>query len=72
MHQIFADLADEDGEITKHNNDYQTRQGQIHKPIPNHEVKSTQVLYGLLRLFDHFMKVHVKAGSKHWSEIPGS
>ena len=74
MHQIFADLADEDGEITKHNNDYQTRQGQIHKPIPNHEVKSTQVLHGLLRSFDHFMKavVHVKAGSNDWSEIPGS
>lgn len=74
MHNIFDDLANEEGEITKQPRDYNTRQGQIHKPIPNHSVKSTQVLHGLLRTFDHFMKaiVHVKAGTLDWSEIPGS
>jgi hypothetical protein len=74
MHRIFDELVDEDGDITKYVDDYDTRQGQIHKPIPTHQVLSTQVLHGLLRSFDHFMKtvVHVKAGVENWSEIPGS
>ena len=74
MHSIFDDLVDEDGEIIKHPHDYDTRQGQTHKPIPNHNVKSTQVLHGLLRSFDHFMKavVHVRAGVYNWSEVKGS
>lgn len=74
MHRIFDELVDEDGDITKYLNDYSTRQGQIHKPIPTHEIRSTQVLHGLLRSFDHYMKtvVHVKAGVLNWSEIPGS
>ena len=74
MHRIFDELVDEDGDITKYLNDYNIRQGQIHKPIPTHEIRSTQVLHGLLRSFDHYMKavVHVKAGVLNWSEIPGS
>ena len=76
MHQIFCneDLADEDGEITKCAHNYDTQKGQIHRPIPDHEIKSTQVLHGLLGSFDHFMKavVHVMAVSTDPSEIPGS
>lgn len=74
MHRIFNELVDEDGDITKYLNDYSTRQGQIHKPIPTHKIRSTEVLHGLLRSFDHYMKtvVHVKAGVLNWSEIPGS
>ena len=73
MKRIFDEL-EVDGEILRKKGDYDIRQGQIHKPIPAHEVKSTQVLHGLLRSFDHFMKalVHVKAGVLNWSEVPGS
>ena len=73
MHQIFDDL-EVDGVIQRSTGDYAVRQGQIHKPIPLHNVQSTQVLHGLLRSFDHFMKalVHVKAGVFHWSEVKGS
>ena len=72
MNQIFEELV-VDGEIQRKKGDYDVRQGQIHKPIPIHDVKSTQVLNGLLRSFDHFMKalVHIKAGVFDWSEVEG-
>ena len=75
MTKIFDDLVTDDGEtIERRTGDYGIRQGQIHKPIPVHDVKSAQVLHGLLRSFDHFMKglVHVKAGVFNWSERKGS
>ena len=73
MHQIFDDL-EVDGVIQRSAGDYEVQQGQIDKLIPLHDVKSTQVLHGLLWSFDHFMKaaVHVKADVFHWSEMKGS
>ena len=74
MSRIFDELVQEDGKIAREKGDYNIRQGQIHKPIPIHDVTSPQVLHGLLRSFDHFMKalVHVKAGVFNWSELKGS
>ena len=73
MHEIF-DVLEVDGVIQRRGGDYAVRQGQIHKPIPLHNVQSTQVLHRLLRSVDHFMKavVHVKAGVFNWSEVKGS
>ena len=52
------------------------RQGQIDKPIPEHDnaVTTMQVLHGLLRSFDHLMKmvVHVVAGVFSWFEDKAS
>ena len=76
MNSIFDTLVTEDGEISKRKDDYSTRQGQIDKPIPEHDnaVTTMQVLHGLLRSFDHLMKmvVHVVAGVFSWSEDKAS
>ena len=69
MESIFNSL-EEDGEIVKKANDYSYRQGQTNKPIAKSSVTSVQVLHGLLRSFDHWMKVvvHLGAGVLSWSE----
>ena len=71
MVAIFDELQ-EDGKIIRRKGDYQVRQGQINKPIPESEgaLLTMQVLHGLLRSFDHLMKmvVHIKAGVFEWSE----
>ena len=74
LHCIFEAVADEDGQVIKQRNDYDTRKGLTSKPIPNHEVISVQVLHALLRTFDHYMKiaVHLKAEVFEWSEADGS
>ena len=75
MNAIFDSLS-EDGEIIRKRNDYSTRQGQIDKPVPMHDsaVTTMQVLHGMLRSFDHLMKmvVHVSAGVFCWSEDKSS
>ena len=70
LHNLFDTLSDEDGNILKRRNDYETRQGLTTKPIPDHEVVSVQVLHALLRTFDHYMKiaVHLKAEVFEWTE----
>ena len=67
MHKFFNSL-EENGEIIKVAGDYAVRQGQCHKPIAEHEVKSTQVLHGLLHTFDHFMAALLRcyAGVYYW------
>ena len=74
LHSIFETVVDDDGEIVKHRNDYDTRKGLTNKPIPNHEVISVQVLHALLRTFDHYMKiaVHLKAEVFEWTESEAS
>ena len=56
LHSIFETVVD--GEIV-HRNDKDTR---------NHEVISVQVLHALLRTFDHYMIVHLKAEVFEWTE----
>ena len=67
LHEVFNSL-EVDGEIVKSKDDYAARQGQCHKPIVEHEVKSNQVLHGLLRSFDHFMAALLRcyAGVLSW------
>lgn len=74
LHSIFEDIVDQDGEIVKHRNDYDSRKGLTAKPIANHEVVSVQVLHALLRTFDHFMKiaVHLRAEFLEWTESDSS
>ena len=69
LHSIFETVVDDDGEIVKHRNDYDTRKGLTNEPIPSHEVTSVQVLHALLRTFDHYMKiaVHLKAEVFEWT-----
>ena len=69
MKKIYDELVEEDGKIKKKVNDYSTRAGQTNKPIADVDVRSVQVLHGLLRGFDHFMKVviHVSAGVLYWT-----
>ena len=75
MNAIF-DFLSEDGEIIRKKDDYSTRQGQIDEPVPIHDsaVTTMQVLHGMLRSFDHLMKmvVHVSAGVFCWSEDQSS
>ena len=73
LHNIFEDIQ-QDGEVVKASGDYNIRGGLTTKPIPTSEVKSVQVLHGLLRSFDHFMKVcvHLLAHVYDWSESPHS
>ena len=75
MNNIFESLS-EDGTIVRKPNDYAVRQGQIEKPIPedNEALMTMQVLHGMLRSFDHLMKliVHVEAGIFDWSEEKSS
>ena len=75
MNGIFEDLS-ENGTIVKRNKDYGVRQGQIEKPIPENQeaLMTMQVLHGMLRSFDHLMKliVHVEAGIFDWSEEKSS
>ena len=68
LHRIFDDLK-KDGIITKQKDDYAVRAGQTMKPIATSDVKSVQVLHGLLRCFDLFMKtvVQVIAGVMEWT-----
>ena len=70
LYSLFEKVANDDGVVVKHRNDYDTRKGLTNKPIPNHEVISVQVLYALLRTFDHYMKiaVHLKAEVFEWTE----
>ena len=70
LHDIFNEAVQENSEIAKAKNDYETRKGVTSKPIPTNNVKSVQVLHALLRCFDHFMKtvVHAVAGVFDWSE----
>ena len=70
LHSLFEKVANDDGVVVKHRNDYDTRKGLTNKPIPNHEVISVQVLHALLRTFDHYMKiaVHLKAEVFEWTE----
>ena len=69
LHTIFEDIQ-QDGEVVKASGDYNIRGGLTTKPIPTSGVKSVQVLHGLLRSFDHFMKVcvHLLAHVYDWSE----
>lgn len=68
---FFADEdnTDEDGQVKKKKDDYETRAGITQKPIADQQVLSTQVLHTLLRTFDHFMEVvvHTMAGVFTWS-----
>ena len=70
MQQVFIDLVDENGVVTKRPNDYAVRAGQTAEPIADSDVRSVQVLHALLRCFDHFMKVVVRinAGVFYWTE----
>ena len=69
LYSLFEKVANDDGVVVKHRNDYDTRKGLTNKPIPNHEVISVQVLHALLRTFDHYMKiaVHLKAEVFEWT-----
>ena len=73
LNRIFDDLVNDDGVVEKSSGDYDTRSGVTNQPIAKHDVFSFQVLHGLLRTFDHFMKtvVHVTAGVVQWS-VPKS
>ena len=64
----------EDSEVAKAKNNYDTRKGVTSKPIPTNDIKSVQVLHAVLRCFDHFMKtvVHVIAGVCNWCESPSN
>ena len=68
---FFADEdnTDEDDQVKKKKDDYETRAGITQKPIADQQVLSTQVLHTLLRTFDHFMEVvvHTMAGVFTWS-----
>ncbi|XP_065647675.1 uncharacterized protein LOC136077082 [Hydra vulgaris] len=70
MEQIFLDLVQEDGSLTKKSKDYDVRHGQTASPIAGSNVRSVQVLHALLHGFDHFMKVvvHLSAGVHAWTE----
>ena len=76
LHKVFEDLQQEDGSVLKKKGDYDVRQGVTNRPIasPSQTVHSVQILHGLLRSFDMFMKtaIHVKAGVFDWSEAPSS
>ena len=69
LNSIFEKLVSEDGVLKRTPGDYDTRSGMTNQPITEHDVFSFQVLHGLLRTFDHFMKtvVHVTAGVLQWS-----
>ena len=61
LHDIFNEAVQENGEIAKAKNDYETRKGVTSNPIPTNNVKLVQVLHALLRCFDRFMKTVVQA-----------
>jgi hypothetical protein len=52
LHDLFGELGEEDGSVTRRPEDYDSRQGLTNEPIPNHEVISVQVLHALLRPLD--------------------
>ena len=70
LHAIFNDLEQEDGSLLKQPDDYDVRAGVTARPIANNQVVSIQVLHGLMRSVDMFMKiiVHLVACVFDWSE----
>ena len=74
VQDLFEEIGQEDGSVAKSRIDYGTRKGLTHKPIPNHEVISVQVLHALLRTFDHVMKIAVRLRVEvfEWTESEGS
>ena len=74
LHAIFSDLEQEDGSVLKQKNDYSVRAGVTARPIANNQVISIQVLHGLMRSVDMFMKivVHLVACVFDWSESKAS
>ena len=70
MHQILDNLCQEDGTVLKRANNYEQRAGQTAMPIAELDIRSIQILYGLLRSFDNYTKIiiHVAAGILYWTE----
>ena len=74
LHSIFDHLEQEDGSICKNDGDYPTRTGLTNRPIATNPVKTIQVLHGLMRSCNVFMKivVHVIAAVYTWTESKSS
>lgn len=70
LHAIFNDFEQEDGSILKRTGDYSVRAGVTARPIATNQVVSIQVLHGLMRSLDMFMKivVHLVACVYDWTE----
>ena len=74
LHEIFNSLEQEDGTLLKRKHDYDVRAGVTARPIANNQVVSVQVLHGLMRSVDMYMKiiVHLVACVFDWSESKAS
>ena len=74
LHDLFGELGEEDGSVTRRPEDYDSCRGLTNEPIPNHEVISVPVLHALLRCFDHWMKIAVRLRARvyEWSEAETS
>ena len=72
--RVFDELQQDDGTIRRLPNDYNIREGVVGRPIATNQACSVQVLHGLMRTFDFYMKVavHIKAEVFQWSESPTS